>query len=39
MIFAENFADEQSCVLQVDKEDFVSYFVKAVNTSFLENRK
>lgn len=28
---------KQSCVLQTDKEDPVSYFVKAVSTLFLEN--
>lgn len=29
--------DKQSCVLQTDKDDLVSYFVKAVNTLFLKN--
>lgn len=29
--------DKQSCVLQTDKDNLVSYFVKAVNTLFLKN--
>lgn len=36
LVLLKILGDEQSCVLQADKEDLVSYFVKAVNL-FLKN--